>query len=225
MTGSLPTVSVVIPCYNQARYLPDAIRSVREQTHQPIECIVVDDGSTDRTSEVAAELGAHVIHQANGGVSAARNAGLSVARGELVVFLDADDVLLPAALARGSSALVAQPAAAAVVSRCEVMDEHGTLVAARHHDVDPSNLYRGWLLSNFVWTPGAAMFRRAALAELGGFCTDYGPAADYALYLRLARRRPHCLPPRLQRALSTARQQHVARPCADAARHAASAPA
>ena len=103
MTGSFPTVSVVIPCYNQARYLPDAIRSVREQTHQALECIVVDDGSADRTSGVAAELGAHVIHQANGGVSAARNAGLSVARGELVVFLDADDVLLPAALARGSA--------------------------------------------------------------------------------------------------------------------------
>jgi glycosyltransferase involved in cell wall biosynthesis len=187
MTGSFPTVSVVIPCYNQARYLPEAIRSVRAQTQQPIECIVVDDGSTDATSEVAAELGAHVIHQVNGGVSAARNAGLFAARGELVVFLDADDVLLPAALARGSRALATQPEAAAGVSRCEVMDEQGTFVAARHHDVEPSNLYRGWLLSNFVWTPGAAMFRRAALAELGGFCTDYGPAADYALYLRLAR--------------------------------------
>ena len=187
MTGSFPTVSVVIPCYNQARYLRDAVRSVREQTHQPIECIVVDDGSTDRTSEIAAELGVHVIQQANGGVSAARNAGLSVARGELVVFLDADDVLLPDALARGSSTLVAQPGAAAVVSRCEVMDEHGTPITVRHHEVDASNLYRGWLLSNFVWTPGAAMFRRAALAELGGFCTDYGPAADYAIYLRLAR--------------------------------------
>ena len=187
MTGPLPTCSVVIPCYNQARYLADAIRSVRQQTHQPIECIVIDDGSTDRTSEVAAELGAHVLRQANAGVSAARNAGLSAARGDLVVFLDADDVLLPAALERGASALVAQPAAAAVVSRCEVMDEHGAPIAVRHHDVDPSNLYSGWLLRNFVWTPGAAIFRRAALAELGGFCTDYGPAADYAIYLRLAR--------------------------------------
>src|ERR1700752_4985835 len=187
MPGSFPTVSVVIPCYNQARYLPDAIRSVREQTHQALECIVVDDGSTDRTSEVAAELGAHAIYQTNGGVSAARNAGLSVARGELVVFLDADDVLLADALARGASALVAHPAAAAVVSRCEVMDEQGTPVAVRHHDVEPCNLYRGWLLSNFVGTPGAAMVRRTPLAELGGFCSDYGPAAAYAIYLRLAR--------------------------------------
>jgi glycosyltransferase involved in cell wall biosynthesis len=187
MSGSVPTISVVIPCYNQARYLPDAVASVREQTHQPIECIVVDDGSTDETSEVAAELDVRAVRQTNSGVSAARNAGLAIARGDFIVFLDADDVLLPDALARGASALAAQPAAAAVVSRCEVMTEDGTPVAVKHHAVEPSNLYRGWLSRNFVWTPGAAMFRRTALAELGGFCTDYGPAADYAIYLRLAR--------------------------------------
>jgi glycosyltransferase involved in cell wall biosynthesis len=187
MTGSAPTVSVVIPCYNQARYLPDAIRSVHQQTHRPIECIVVDDGSTDGTSSIAAELGTLVVTQANSGVSAARNAGLAIARGDFIVFLDADDVLLPDTLARGAGALVAQPAAAAVVSRCEVMAEDGTPLPVKHHAIEPSNLYRGWLSRNFVWTPGAAIFRRAALTELGGFCTDYGPAADYAIYLRLAR--------------------------------------
>lgn len=187
MTGSAPTVSIVIPCYNQARYLSDAIRSVREQTRCAIECIVVDDGSKDGTGELAAELGAIVVRQANRGVSAARNAGLSVARGDFIVFLDADDVLLPDAVARGAGALVAEPDAAAVVSRCEVMAEDGTPLPVRHHAIEPSNLYRGWLSRNFVWTPGAAMFRRTALAEIGGFCTDYGPAADYAIYLRLAR--------------------------------------
>lgn len=187
MSGSVPTVSVVIPCYNQARYLPDAVASVREQSNRPLECIVVDDGSTDGTSDVAAELGALVVRQTNKGVSAARNAGLAIARGEFVVFLDADDVLLPDALARGARALTAQPEVAAVVSRCEVMAEDGTTIPARHHAIETSNLYRGWLSRNFVWTPGAAMFRRTALAELGGFCVDYGPAADYAIYLRLAR--------------------------------------
>src|SRR5262245_54183980 len=126
MSSSAPTVSVVIPCYNQARYLSDAVSSVRQQTHRPIECIVVDDGSTDGTSDVAVELGALVVRQTNNGVSAARNAGLRIARGDFIVFLDADDVLLPDALARGVGALAAQPAAAAVVSRCEVMAEDGT---------------------------------------------------------------------------------------------------
>ena len=185
--GIKSTVTVVIPCFNQARYLADAVKSVHTQTHPPTECIVVDDGSTDDTSDVAARLGARVIRQPNRGVSAARNAGLAQARGELVVFLDADDVLLPAALARGADALSANRNIDAVVSRCEAMDEWGTPIAVSHHDVDPGNLYRGWLSRNFVWTPGAAMFRRSALTELGGFSNDYGPAADLALYLRLAR--------------------------------------
>jgi glycosyltransferase involved in cell wall biosynthesis len=181
------TVTVVIPCFNQARYLPDAIRSVFAQSHPPIECIVVDDGSTDETSALAAAHGTRVIRQANRGVSEARNAGLLAARGELIVFLDADDVLLPDALARGADALAARKDLSAVVSRCEAMTEDGTPIAVAHHHVDPDNLYLEWLSKNFVWTPGAATFRRASLANLGGFSTEYGPAADLALYLRLAR--------------------------------------
>jgi glycosyltransferase involved in cell wall biosynthesis len=147
----------------------------------------VDDGSTDETSEVAAALGAQVIRQSNRGVSQARNAGLLAARGELIVFLDADDVLLPDALARGADALAARGDIAAVVSRCQAMSEDGTPIAVVHHPVDPDNLYREWLSKNFVWTPGAATFRRAALVDFGGFSTEYGPAADLALYIRLAR--------------------------------------
>ena len=185
--GPLPTVSVVIPCFNQARYLRDAVRSALEQSHPPVECVVVDDGSTDETAEVAELLHARVIRQPNRGVSAARNAGLAACRGELIVFLDADDVLLPTALENEAVALAARPDAVAVVTRCEAMDEAGTPTPVVHHPVDPQNLYRDWLSWNFVWTPGAAMFRRAELTELGGFSPDLGPAADYALYLRLAR--------------------------------------
>jgi glycosyltransferase involved in cell wall biosynthesis len=185
--GLLPTVSVVIPCFNQARYLRHAISSALSQSHAPLECIVVDDGSTDETAEVAEVLHARVIKQANRGVSAARNAGLAAARGELIVFLDADDELLPNALEREAGALAGMPDIVAVVTRCEAMDEAGTPLAVAHHTIDPDNLYRDWLSSNFVWTPGAAMFRRAPLAEIGGFAHDLGPAADYALYLRLAR--------------------------------------
>jgi glycosyltransferase involved in cell wall biosynthesis len=180
-------VTVVIPCFNQARYLPDAIRSAFAQTHPPVECIVVDDGSTDETSEVAAAFGTRVIRQANRGVSQARNAGLGAARAELIVFLDADDVLLPDALARGADALGAREDLSAVVSRCEAMSEDGTPMPVAHHPVDPDNLYREWLSKNFVWTPGAATFRRAALVDAGGFSTEYGPAADLAIYLRFAR--------------------------------------
>lgn len=185
--GHLPTVTVVIPCFNQARYLAAAVRSVWDQSHRPLECIVVDDGSTDGTADVAAASGARVVRQSNRGVSAARNAGLATARGELVVFLDADDVLLPDALAMEAAALSSNRRAAAVVTRCEAMDEDARPLPVEHHSIDASNLYKGWLSRNFVWTPGAAMFRRAELVQIGGFAEDLGPAADYAVYLRLAR--------------------------------------
>jgi glycosyltransferase involved in cell wall biosynthesis len=182
-----PTVSVVIPCFNQARFLAAAVDSVRSQRSPGLECIVVNDGSTDDTAVVAAALGVRVVEQANRGLSEARNAGLAAARGDLVVFLDADDELLPDAIERGATALASDPIPAAVVGRCQVMDAAGSPLPAVHADVDRSNLYEEWLSRNFVWTPGAAMFRRRALEEIGGFPPGLGPAADYAVYLRLAR--------------------------------------
>jgi hypothetical protein len=183
------TVAVVIPCFNQARFLPAAVASVRGQRYEPVECIVVNDGSTDDTAEAASALGVRVIEQSNRGVSAARNAGLTAARSDLVVFLDADDELLPDAVASGVAALASDPTAAAVVGRCQAMSVDGRPLPAVHHDVDPSMLYEEWLSRNFVWTPGAAMFRRDVLVEIGGFPEGLGPAADYDVYLRLARAR------------------------------------
>jgi glycosyltransferase involved in cell wall biosynthesis len=184
--GDRPTVGVVIPCFDQARFLPAAVASVRAQ-RQEIECLVVDDGSTDDTAAVAADLGVRVLRQRNAGVSAARNAGLAAIGTELVAFLDADDELLPDAISTEAEALAGHHAAAAVVGRCQPMDAAGRPLPARHHAVDTTNLYQAWLSRNFVWTPGAALFRRRALEAIGGFPVDLGPAADYAVYLRLAR--------------------------------------
>jgi glycosyltransferase involved in cell wall biosynthesis len=183
-----PTVCVVIPCFNQARYLPAAVASVRAQSCAAhVECLVVDDGSTDDTAAVASGLGVAVIRQGNAGVSAARNAGLAATRSDFVVFLDADDELLPAAIGEEIAALEARPDAVAVVGRALPIDADGRLLPCEYDDVDASDLYREWLARNFVWTPGAAMFARPALEAIGGFPIDLGPAADYAVYLRLAR--------------------------------------
>ena len=92
-------LSVVIPVYNAARFLPDAIRSVQNQQHRRFEIIVVDDGSTDGSGEVAASFaGVRCLRQANGGIAAARNAGVHEARGTLLAFLDADDLWAPGKL-------------------------------------------------------------------------------------------------------------------------------
>ena len=187
MNGEPRLVSVVIPCYNQARYLLTSISSARAQTYPPQEVIVVDDGSSDDTAAVASAAGAIVLRQRNSGVSAARNAGLRAARGEFVVFLDADDELVPEAVETGVRTLTSNPTAVCAVGRMRPMDVNGRDMLAPPPPPVAPDLYREWLGENFVSTPGAAVFRRLSLHSMGGFPEGVGPAADYAIYLQLAR--------------------------------------
>ena len=96
-----PPASLIIPCYNYGRYLGEALQSALAQDQPGLEIIVVDDGSSDETLEVARSFaGIQVIHQANAGDGAARNNGAAVARGEVLVFMDADDLLTPDSVSR-----------------------------------------------------------------------------------------------------------------------------
>ncbi len=102
-------ISVIVPVYNGEEFLPEAIASIRAQAYAPLEIIVVDDGSTDRTAQVVQALGMDLryIYQPNQGPAAARNQGLALARGELIAFLDADDLWPPHKLAHQVAALSA----------------------------------------------------------------------------------------------------------------------
>lgn len=182
-----PLVTVVIPCYNHAHFLSDALASARRQDYEPIEVIVVDDGSTDGCAGIAESQGARVFRQDHSGLGAARNAGLCLASGEFVIFLDADDELLHDAVESGVAVLREHPDLACVVRRCQVMDAERRAQPTIHTPLGSTDLYREWLQRNFVWTPGAAVFRRVKLAAIGGFPPDLGPAADYAVYLALSR--------------------------------------
>jgi glycosyltransferase involved in cell wall biosynthesis len=182
-----PLVSVVIPCLNQAHFLRAALRSVASQTWHSIETIVVDDGSTDETATTGHEAGAIVLRQPNSGVSAARNRGLRAARGRFVVFLDADDELAPDAIATGVKVLEQHPNAWMVARCCQLIDESGREMPTNCIWPATGDLYEEWLQRNLVWTPGAAVLRREEFEALGGFPPDVGPAADYAVYLELAR--------------------------------------
>src|SRR5215831_18229599 len=97
-TGSPGLVSVVIPCFRQAHFLADGIESVLRQTYSQVEVLVINDGSPDDTASVASRYCVRYVEQKHAGLAAARNAGLQRALGEFVVFLDADDRLLPDAL-------------------------------------------------------------------------------------------------------------------------------
>lgn len=184
-----PLVTVVIPCFNQARFLPSAIASAERQSYPHVRTLVVDDGSIDGTSDVATELGVEVVRQPNSGLSGARNAGLARATGDFVIFLDADDELLDDAAQRGVDALRGSPAMTCAVGRCVGVDEQGRPLQAADQAIDATDLYRAWLQQNFVWTPAAAIFRRRALRQIGGFPGGVGPAADYAVYLALSRQK------------------------------------
>src|SRR5262245_25838031 len=117
MNGS-PLVSVIIPSYNSARFVSQAVRSVLEQTYSPLEIIVVNDGSTDDTVSVldAYKGDIQIVHQANGGVSKARNRGIREAKGKFIAFLDADDQWLPSKIQKQIDCLRANPSAALVHS-------------------------------------------------------------------------------------------------------------
>jgi glycosyltransferase involved in cell wall biosynthesis len=183
-------VSVVIPCYNQAHFLADAIRSV-DPGDFCVEIIVVDDGSRDATGEVAASFaGVRRVRQDNQGLAAARNTGLAHARGRFVVFLDADDRLLPGAIACGVQALERHPECGMAYGRCVMMGPDGEPWPTPIQPLVHRDHYAALLRRNIIWTPAAVMFRREALAAIGGFARGFDAAADYDLYLRVTRRWP-----------------------------------
>ena len=184
-----PLVTVVIPNYNCGRFLADAVDSVLQQTYTRCEIVVVDDGSTDDSRDVARRYGdrLRVVTQANQGVSAARNTGIAHARGELVAFLDADDLWKPEKLAR-QVPLFANPAVGIVYCGLEYVDESlrplGTNLTGRRGSV----LREIALLRGTVVLAGGstAVARRVCFDEAGGFDREMSTAADWDMWRRIA---------------------------------------
>jgi glycosyltransferase involved in cell wall biosynthesis len=184
-------VSVVIPCYRQAHFLPDAIESVLAQTYPHFEIIVVDDGSPDDTWAVAGRYpGVRCLRQRNRGLSAARNAGLVASIGTYVVFLDADDRLTPEALAMGVREMAAHPECVLVAGEHNYIDEHGSMMPRPWVPSITRDHYRELLTSNFIWCPANVMYRRTVFRGVGPFDRSLRSAEDYDIYLRIARRFP-----------------------------------
>ncbi len=191
--GAAPLVTVVIPCYNQAHFLGEAIESVLAQSHPNLEVIVVDDGSPDNTSEVAAHYPrVRCVRQENQGLSAARNSGLAVSEGEYVVFLDADDRLLPEALEAGLECFEAHPECAFVHGDYRFIAVDGSFAGRSRQHVVGEDHYATLLQGNYITMPATVMYRRAVFETVGGFDTFLGACEDYDMYLRVARRFPVC---------------------------------
>ena len=194
MTGDRPLVSVVIPCFNQAHFLTDSISSVLAQTHQPVEIVVVDDGSSDNTvAVVRRHPGVRVVRQENRGVALARNAGLRETSGEYVLFLDADDVLDVDAIAIGLGAFGRHAGCAMVFGHTSFLMEDRSPPPTDFRPSFGGDHYRQFLAGHTMASPASALYRRGVFDAVGGFDPTATPAEDYDLYCRIARRHPvHC---------------------------------
>lgn len=193
MTRS-PLVSIIIPCFNQDRFLAQAIESALKQSHCHLEVIVVDDGSTDDSSRVATRYGGvELIWQPNRGLSAARNAGLGASAGEYLVFVDADDRLLDDALQAGVNCLADRPECAFVYGYYRLITADGAPLPSAGRRCATEDHYLEMLRGNYIGMHAAVMYRRTVFEAVGGFDTTLGACEDYELYLRITRRFPvHC---------------------------------
>jgi glycosyltransferase involved in cell wall biosynthesis len=198
---TVPTISVVIPCYNAERYIVATIESVLAQ-HQPgLEIIVVDDGSSDRSVELVrtAFPQVRVKQQANQGVAAARNNGIRLARGEWIALVDADDIWLPGKLAAQLEQLAANPECR--MSYCawkvwpndeprptpDFLAELAQIAGESARWKGASGwVYPDLLLDCVVWT-STVLAHRSLFAEIGSFDPTLRLGEDYDLWLRASR--------------------------------------
>ena len=185
-----PLVSVVVPTYNCAPYLARALHSVLDQTYPNLECIVIDDGSTDDTPQILEAFGSriHAIKQANAGASAARNAGIEAARGAYIAFLDADDYWLPTKIANQLEVFRKHPGL--VLVSCDftwATSAEPATPAPPPYDVGPVRVFSTLtqLLRNpYLGTPTVVVDSRAA-KQVGGFDTNLPVGEDVDFYFRL----------------------------------------
>lgn len=188
------TVTVIIPCYNGARYLAEAIESVLNQTYPVSEFILVDDGSTDRSKEVALRYPqVQYRYQQNQGVAAARNSAIANSAGEFIVLLDQDDRLLPNAIELGVTALSQNPDCMFTVGPCRLIDESGNPAKDGRKILEKpiaDSIYRTLLSGTCLNPPSRFTFRRALFEAIGKFDGSLHAAEDYDLYLRAAAQFP-----------------------------------
>jgi Glycosyl transferase family 2 len=201
LNASETLISVVVPAYNATRTLARTLESALNQTHRAVEILVVDDGSTDGTAELARGFAARdgrvrVITQANAGVARARNSGIELARADYLAPLDADDLWHPTKLEKQLSVLnAAPPDTAFVYCAFRTIDEEDRVLGHSSVFRLRGRVFHRHALVNFVGNGSALLLRRTAVLECGGYDPSLRDAGfegteDFLLQLRLASRYP-----------------------------------
>jgi len=182
-----PLISVIIPSYNYAAYLADAVESCLKQTYRKIEIVVIDDGSTDNTQEVAAGYKDRInyIYQRNSGVSSARNKGLEAAKGEYIAFLDADDYLTDDAIESRFDTFLRDDSIGAVVT--ETYSKKGDKLSCQPkyaHDMVSEMFYEDLLLGRFPFATCATLVK-GAIARQFRFPVNLSNGEDVAYFTKI----------------------------------------
>lgn len=185
----MPLVSVVIPAYNAGPFLGEALDSVFAQGYADLEVIVVDDGSTDNTREVAESYGDRIryIRQDNAGASAARNRGIREAKGDFVAFLDADDLWVPSKLQKQLELFDQRPELGMVITDCIAFGEWGEYVPPgdKRERLMVGDICQNIFLYSGVGTP-SVMVRREVFDKVGMFNENLPLAEDDNMWIRIA---------------------------------------
>jgi glycosyltransferase involved in cell wall biosynthesis len=174
-----PLISVIIPVYNTEKYLAEAIDSILAQTYSPLEIIVVDDGSIDKTAKVAQQYGSSVRYhyQQNQGISAARNAGIALAKGEFFAFLDADDLWVPQKLDLQMRFFIVNNELEAVFGHTQQFYSPELEESLRQKIYCPPESMGGYLVSTLL-------IQRSTFFRVGRFDTRWQTGTDVSWYLQ-----------------------------------------
>jgi glycosyltransferase involved in cell wall biosynthesis len=187
-----PKISIVIPAYNAESTIIETIESVQKQTFSDFEIIIIDDGSTDNTVEVIKNIHdrrIQVISYEHRGVSAARNQGISYANGELIAFLDADDLWTPDKLELQLAALEKYPEAGVAYSWTYFMYQQGKVIKPGHPVYFKGDVYANLLVENFLAHGSNPLIRRQVIDCIGEYDLGLTHSEDWDFYIRLA---SHC---------------------------------
>jgi glycosyltransferase involved in cell wall biosynthesis len=184
-----PIVTVIITSFNHGAYIGEAIASVQAQDYRAIQLVVVDDGSTDNTRALVTAIpGVEYHYQNNQGLAAARNAGIAFAKGDYLVFLDADDWLLPDAVSVNLGFLRQHPELAFVAGAHEFYFSEEKRYQPVQHQVE-GDYYCRLLEGNFIGMHAAVMYHRWVFKEFR-FDSRFSTCEDFDLYLRVVRKYP-----------------------------------
>lgn len=191
-----PLISVIIPTYNRAAFIKDAIESVLNQTYKNYEIIVVDDGSIDNTKEIVSSIAGSIryIYKSNSGPSASRNRGIREARGEYIAFLDSDDLWDPEKLELQMNEFLGNPELAMVTSNYRFIDQNKQVIkdpVGKEGYVPPRYIIADMVRLQFPWGGTSQfIFRRSVFEDVGVFNERLRISEDLDLLIRIGVRYP-----------------------------------